>query len=69
MTAEFQDVMSTKQVCTCWPFLNQNTLRYLRMKNEGPASFVVNGRVLYRKAEIERWLSEQEAATLRGGAA
>ena len=51
------------------PFLNQNTLRYLRHKGEGPASFVINGRVLYRKSEIERWLAEQEQATTRGGAA
>ncbi len=66
---QFNDVMTTKQVCASWPFLNQNTLRYLRMKSEGPASFVINGRVLYRKSEIERWLAEQEQATTRGGAA
>lgn len=65
----FEDVMTTKQVCTWLPFLNQNTLRYLRHKGEGPASFVINGRVLYRKSEIERWLVEQEQATTRGGAA
>ncbi|UZF54502.1 helix-turn-helix domain-containing protein [Gordonia polyisoprenivorans] len=65
----FEDVMTTKQVCTWLPFLNPNTLRYLRHKGEGPASFVVNGRVLYRKSEIERWLAEQEQATTRGGAA
>lgn len=69
MTQHFEDVMTTKQVCAHWPFLNQNTLRYLRMKSEGPASFVINGRVLYRKSEIERWLAEQEQATRRGGAA
>lgn len=70
MTAtQFEDVMTTKQVCDRWPFLNQNTLRYLRMKAKGPASFVVNGRVLYRRAEVERWLAEQEQATTRGGAA
>ncbi|MBE7194939.1 MAG: helix-turn-helix domain-containing protein [Gordonia polyisoprenivorans] len=61
--------MTTRQVCANWPFLNQNTLRYLRHKGDGPASFVVNGRVLYRRAEVERWLHAQEEATTRGGAA
>lgn len=69
VTKQFDDVMTAKSVCVRWPFLNPNTLRYLRHKGEGPASFVVNGRVLYRKGEIERWLAEQEATTTRGGAA
>lgn len=69
MTTSFDDVMTTKQVCATWPFLNQNTMRYLRHKGEGPASFLVSGRVVYRKSEVERWLSEQEEATTRGGAA
>ncbi|WOC12569.1 helix-turn-helix transcriptional regulator [Gordonia sp. MP11Mi] len=65
----YQDVLTTKQVCASWPFLNENTMRYLRHAGTGPASFVVNKRVLYRRSEVERWLSEQEAATTRGGAA
>jgi len=65
----YLDVMTTKQVCEHYPFLNQNTLRYQRMNNTGPASFTINGRVLYRRSEVERWLAEQEAATTRGGAA
>ncbi len=66
---QFDDVITTKQACEHWPFLNPNTLRYLRHKGEGPASFVINGRVLYRRAEVERWLAEQKQATTRGGAA
>lgn len=65
----FADVLSTKQVTDLYPFLNANTLRYLRHAGRGPASFTVNNRVLYRRAEVDRWLAEQEAATTRGGAA
>ncbi|GAA4668518.1 helix-turn-helix transcriptional regulator [Gordonia humi] len=66
---KFADVMNTKQVCAYWPFLNQNTMRYMRHAGTGPASFVINGKVFYRRAEVERWLAEQEAATTRGGVA
>lgn len=69
MTTRFTDVLTTKQVVETWPFLNLNTLRYLRHKGEGPASFAINGRVLYRKSEVERWLAEQEQTSTRGGAA
>lgn len=69
-TAErYRDVLTSKQVNHDYPFINAATLRYLRHKGEGPASFVINGKVLYRRSEIERWLAEQEAATTRGGAA
>nr|WP_314143360.1 helix-turn-helix domain-containing protein [uncultured Rhodococcus sp.] len=43
------------------------TLRYWRGENSGPASFKLGGRVVYRRSEVDRWLSEQEAATRRGG--
>ncbi|ALG85832.1 helix-turn-helix transcriptional regulator [Gordonia phthalatica] len=73
MTAQqrqaYLDVLTTKQVCQDYPFLNQNTMRYMRHNGTGPASFVISGKVLYRRSEIERWLAEQEAATTRGGAA
>lgn len=68
-TPTYADILTTKQVAERYPFLNANTLRYLRHANKGPASFTVNGRVLYRLAEVERWLAEQEATTTRGGAA
>ncbi|MBF6298032.1 helix-turn-helix domain-containing protein [Nocardia amamiensis] len=46
----------------------EGTWRYWRHKDEGPASFTLNGkRVVYRRSEIERWIAEQEAATRRGG--
>ncbi len=66
---EFVGVVSTKQLCEHYPFLNQNTMRYLRHIGEGPACFAINGRVYYRLTEVDRWLAAQEAATTRGGAA
>lgn len=47
----------------------QDTLRYWRMLNTGPASFKIGRRVLYRRSEIDAWFTGQEAATRRGGAA
>lgn len=65
----FTGVLTTKQVCEMYPFLNAGTMRYRRHANLPPASFVINSRVLYRQSEVERWLADEEAATTRGGAA
>lgn len=62
-------ILTTKQVAEEFPFLPEATLRWWRHAGRGPKSFVIGKKVLYRKSEIERWLSEQEAATTRGGAA
>ena len=43
------------------------TLRYWRHSNIGPASFTLGRRVVYRRAEVLRWISERESATRRGG--
>ena len=43
------------------------TLRYWRANGEGPPSFKMGRRVVYRRSEVEKWIAEQEAATLRGG--
>ncbi len=45
------------------------TLRFWRHCDQGPASFTLGKKVVYRRSEIERWVSEQESATRRGGAA
>jgi hypothetical protein len=62
------DLLTTKQVCEQYPF-NAGTLRFWRSADQGPASFALGrgGRVVYRRSEIERWLTEQEQATRRGG--
>jgi predicted DNA-binding transcriptional regulator AlpA len=41
------------------------TLRYWRHCAEGPASFRLGRRVVYRLDVVERWIAEQEAADPR----
>lgn len=43
------------------------TLRYWRANDEGPRSFKIGRRVVYRRSEIDAWFAQQEAATSRGG--
>ena len=45
---------------------NPNTLRYWRHNGEGPVSFKVGRRVLYRKVDVDAWLQAQYEATARG---
>lgn len=49
--------------------LPKGTLRYFRSTNQGPASFTLGRRVVYRLSEVQRWIAEQEQATRRGGGA
>lgn len=44
-----------------------NTLRAWRHQNRGPASFIRNGRVVYRRDDLLNWLAHRDATTLRGG--
>jgi predicted DNA-binding transcriptional regulator AlpA len=62
------DILDTKQVAGLTG-LSIGTLRYWRHINEGPASFLLGKRVFYRRSEVERWISEQERMTSRGGVA
>jgi len=45
----------------------EGTLRYWRHADQGPASFTLGRRVVYRRTEVERWIAAQERATRRGG--
>lgn len=63
------ELLHTKQVEQEYG-INAGTLRFWRSCGDrGPASFTLgrNGRVVYRRSEVERWLAEQEQATRRGG--
>ena len=62
------DILDTKQVAQLIG-LPLGTLRYWRHANIGPASFTLGRRVVYRRTEVERWIAEQEKATVRGGVA
>lgn len=48
---------------------SEHTVRYWRTRGEGPAGFRIGRRVVYHRAEVERWLAEQEAASTAAGAA
>ncbi len=60
------DYLTTKQVSLEFG-IAESTLRYYRHINQGPASFAMGRRVVYRRSEIERWIAEQERNTTRGG--
>lgn len=40
--------------------LSQSTLRWLRHRGQGPAGFRLGRRVVFRRAEVERWIAEHE---------
>ncbi|MFF2085447.1 helix-turn-helix transcriptional regulator [Nocardia sp. NPDC058176] len=43
------------------------TLRYWRHIGYGPASFALGRRVFYRRTDVEKWITEEEERTRRGG--
>jgi len=43
------------------------TLRTWRHHDEGPRSFAVGTKVVYRESAVAEWLAAQEEATGRGG--
>nr|WP_067514677.1 transcriptional regulator [Nocardia puris] len=45
------------------------TLAYWRHIGYGPASFTLGRRVFYRRTDVEKWITEQEERTRRGGTA
>jgi predicted DNA-binding transcriptional regulator AlpA len=47
--------------------ISAGTLRYWRAIDQGPASFSLGRRVVYRRSEVDRWIATQEQATWRGG--
>lgn len=63
MEDEFID---TNEVSTITK-IPKGTLRYFRSTDQGPASFTLGRRVVYRKSEVLRWIEEQERSTRRGG--
>jgi predicted DNA-binding transcriptional regulator AlpA len=60
------EIMTTRQVSETTG-IPVGTLRFWRHTNQGPASFSLGKKVVYRRSELEAWIAEQEAATRRGG--
>jgi hypothetical protein len=44
------------------------TLRYRRHAGLGPTSYCIGSKVFYDKVDLDAWLAEQRAASVRGGA-
>jgi predicted DNA-binding transcriptional regulator AlpA len=61
MAGHDDDLMTTAEVAglTRSP---ESTVRYWRHLRTGPHSFRVGRRVLYRRSEVERWISDRERA-------
>jgi hypothetical protein len=43
------------------------TLRQWRHRGYGPRSFRVGGKIVYHRADVERWIDEQMQSTAVGG--
>lgn len=44
------------------------TLRYYRHRNEGPPSFKLGRRVVYRESDVLAWIEDQRQSTSRSSA-
>ena len=42
--------------------LSVSTLRWLRHRNEGPPAFKLGRRLVFRRAEVQKWVREREQA-------
>ncbi|MDP7725096.1 AlpA family transcriptional regulator [Mycobacterium sp. TY814] len=42
------------------------TLRWWRHQNKGPKSFRLGRRVVYSRDDVDQWVRDQRAATVRG---
>jgi Helix-turn-helix domain len=62
------ELMTTKDVAAELG-MPVGTLRYFRSCGTGPVSFLLGGRVRYRRGDVYAWVVAQEKATRRGGAA
>ncbi len=46
---------------------SESNLRWWRTIGEGPASYVIGRRICYDIADLDAWIEERKAKTLRGG--
>lgn len=55
------DLLTTEEVAE-WLRTSAATIRYWRHLNQGPPGFKVGRRVLYRREDVETWISQQQEA-------
>jgi DNA-binding transcriptional MerR regulator len=58
--------MTTSQAAE-YTDLAQSTLRYYRHAGIGPASYAIGARIFYDVADLDAWLTDQKANSVRGG--
>lgn len=61
------DILTANQMVAEYGFV-RGTLRSWRYRKTGPPSFTLgaNGRVVYRRRDVEKWLADVERASRRG---
>ena len=63
---DMPDRLTIKETSECLN-IPINTLRWYRTCGTGPQSYTLGGKVFYDKADVDAWVAEQKAATVRGG--
>lgn len=64
-TAKVADLMTVRDV-NQHTGIPENTLRWFRHVGQGPKSFKVGRRIMYRREDVDAWLAESYRATVRG---
>jgi hypothetical protein len=53
------EILTVQETAAITKF-HPTTLRNMRHRGSGPPSFLVSGRLRYRRSAVEQWLAEQE---------
>lgn len=62
MTAPLPDLLTLDDVVELFPFIPRQTWYHWRATGQGPASTKLGRRIVYRRKDIEAWVSEAFAA-------
>ena len=53
------EILYQKEVAEQWVKRPLSTLRFWRHTGEGPKSFKLGGRVVYKREDVEQWIEDQ----------
>ena len=59
------ELLGTRAVSE-WTGTPEETLRFWRATGTGPLSWKIGRRVVYSRDDVQRWLDDQRAQSLRG---
>lgn len=68
MTSQTDYYVTVQELADEWRMSIEGLYRW-RTLDRGPKSIRRGKRILYRRSDIDAWVSQQDAATARGGAA